>query len=128
MSTFRFAAYYTVESDNMIKIISDCIFTLLSLFGFAFLLYIILKKILLKGASCFTVIVGESEDDRLSEKVFAAVIDANLTNLSKRNKVIVLDRGVTLAAKRACQHILNGDDDVVFCGGDDLEAVISSLC
>lgn len=121
-------AYYAVGSDIMLKCLLDCLLVIFCIIGFGCTVYIILKKLLLKGATYFTVIVGEKDDDRLCEKVFAAVVDANLFSLSKRSKVIVLDRGVTQAVKNACISTLNGEDDIVFYKCDEFSDIISELC
>lgn len=128
MSLQAQAAYYAVGSDIMLKCLLDCLLVIFCIFGFGCTVYIILKKLLLKGAKYFTVIIGEKDDEKLSEKVFAAVIDANLLSFSKRSKVIVLDRGVTQSVKNACKNILEGRDDVVFYKCDEFSDIISQLC
>ncbi|MCM1364280.1 MAG: hypothetical protein NC122_10835 [Faecalibacterium sp.] len=97
--------------------------------GVFFVCYIIFCKIMTpkEFGGFFAVIPGESGDEYLPEKVYAAFVHANLLTFHRLNEVIVLDLGVSEKIKTQCRNIMHGKGEVEFCTADKIRDIVNRI-
>lgn len=93
---------------------------LLTLTGLFFIFYIIMNRLLFSSGKndSFTVVIGRSDDDEFSDKVYSAFIKENTFNFSKRRPVYVLDCGLNEKQKELCRNSLYPEGSIVYIEGE----------
>ena len=112
----------------MFHIITEALFLLFIVFGIFFLLYALCVKLLEQdNKNGFSVILpGYADDDRLCQKIYAAYMEANMFNLIKVNRVLVLDFGGSEKTKEICTGFFKNPEIVLFVDSRELNDIFKS--
>lgn len=117
----------------MLQSLSYGLCLLLILAGLFFLFYIVMNRLLFRTGKdeFYTVVIAKDDDKNLSDKVYAAFIQANTLNFCNRKPVYVIDCGISEEQKKLCETAVFPDNNIVFlhceCLGTEDEYIVINL-
>lgn len=114
----------------MFNILCDALSLLFIVSGIFFIISLIfIKLISFDNKEGFSVVLkGMAEDEELYSKIYAAYLEANMFNLVKVNRIIVLDYGVSERMKEDCLSLFENSNILSFVKCENCEALAENIC